>query len=169
MKGTNMTNKNEVNNKKNNKIEIETLVKSIVKIQSDKEHEMEKELLTKKMMRQLYKELGDPNPADYKGVGEFLYSVDKMRGYTVWVETQTKSELKRLERGGDVRFRIKRPSETKMNIVERYTKAGWNCDVQAYNVSCDKYMPHKDYDNIWVRFISTRDCSKYEYVLVKED
>lgn len=154
---------------KNNKIEIEILAKNIVKIWEDPEQTIEKELLTKKLMRQLYKELGDPNPADYKGVGEFLYSVDRMSGYTAWVETKTKTELERLERGGDVRFRIKRPSETKMNIVERYTRAGWNCDVQAYNVSCDKYVQHKDYDNIWIRFISTRDCAKYEYVLAKED
>jgi hypothetical protein len=153
----------------NNKIEIETLVRNIVKVQDDKEHEMERELLTRKMMRQLYKELGDPNPADYKGVGEFLYSVGKMSGYTKWVVMLTETELERLKWGGCVESRIKRPSETKMAIVERYTRAGWNCDVQAYNVSCDKYVPHKDYDNIWIRFVSTRDCSKYEYILVKED
>lgn len=158
-----------MNNKTNNKIEIETLVRNIVKVQYDKEHIMERELLTRKMMRQLYKELGDPNPADYKGVGEFLYSVGKMSGYTKWVVTHTKSDLERLKWGGRVELRIKRPSETKMAIVERYTRAGWNCDVQAYNVSCEKYVPHKDYDNIWIRFISTRDCSKYEYVLVRED
>lgn len=152
-----------------NKIEIETLVKNIVKVQDDKEHEMERELLTRKMMRQLYKELGDPNPADYKGVGEFLYSVDKMSGYTKWVVMCTETELERLKWGGQTYLRIKRPSETKMAIVERYTRAGWNCDVQAFNVSCDKYVKHKDYDNIWIRFLSTRDCSKYEYILVRED
>lgn len=152
-----------------NKIEIETLVRNIVKVQNDKEHEMERELLTRKMMRQLYKELGDPNPADYEGVGEFLHSVDKMSGYTTWVITHTKSDLEILKRGGRVEFRIKRPSEMKLNIVNKYTRAGWNCEVQAYNVSCDKYVPHKDYDNIWIRFVSTRDCSKYEYILVRED
>jgi len=152
-----------------NKIEIETLVRNIVKIQDDTEHRMEGDLLTRKMMRQLYKELGDPDPADYEGVGKFLYSVGKASGYTKWVATYTKPTLELLERGGDVEWHIKRPSETKIAIVDRYTSAGWNCSVQAYNVSCDKYMPHKDYDNIWIRFISTRDCSKYEYVLVKED
>lgn len=153
----------------NNKIEIETLVRNIVKIQDDKEHEMERELLTRKMMRQLYKELGDPNPADYEGVGNHVYSVDKVSGCTKWPLTQTKTALEELNRGGKVRLRIKRPSETKMNIVDRYTKDGWNCDVQAYNVLCNKYIKHKDYDNIWIRFVSTRDCAKYEYVLVKED
>lgn len=152
-----------------NKIEIETLVKNIVKVQDDKEHTMERELLTRKMMRQLYKELGDPNPADYEGVGKYLYSVSKVSGYTKWPMTQTKTALEELKRGGEVRLRIKRPSETKMGIVDRYTKDGWNCDVQAFNVSCYKYVPHKDYDNLWIRFVSTRDCSKYEYVLVRED
>lgn len=160
-----MSNNNEVNNK----IEIETLVRNIVKIQDDKEHLMERELLTKKMMRQLYKELGDPDPTDYEGVGEFLYRVNKMSGYTKWVTIHTKEFLEIKRPGKFVEYRIKRPSETKMAIVDRYIKAGWNCDVQAYNVSCDKYVPHKDYDNLWIRFISTRDCSKYEYVLVKED
>ena len=166
-----MTSKNETNNKTNNKIEIETLVKSIVKIQDDKEHEMERELLTRKMMRQLYKELGDPNPADYEGVGKYLYRVSKVSGYTKWPIIKTKDQLDYYEKieKGTVTYHINRPSETKMRIVDNYTRDGWSCDVQAYNVACDKYVPHKDYDNIWIRFISTRDCSKYEYVLVKED
>lgn len=152
-----------------NKIEIETLVRNIVKTQDTIEHIMEKDLLTRKMMRQLYKELGDPDPADYKGVGEFLYRVNKVSGYTKWVPIRTESELEVLKRGGHIECRIKRPSETKMAIVDRYINADWHCDVQAYNVSCHKYLPHKDYGNIWIHFISTRDCSKYEYVLVKED
>lgn len=164
-----MENKANNTNKVSNKIEIETLVRNIVKVYDDKEHEMERELLIRKMLRQLYKELGDPNPADYEGVGEFLYSVDKMSGYTKWVNIHTKEYLEFKQPGKFVDYRIKRPSETKMAIVEKYTREGWNCDVQAYNVSCDKYVPHKDYDNIWIRFISTRDCSKYEYVLMRED
>lgn len=150
-----------------NKIEIETLVKNIVKVQDDKEHEMERELLTRKMMRQLYKELGDPNPADYEGVGKYLYSVSKVSGYTKYPIVISEDETRWIN--GDVTYHISRPSETKQRIVENYRSDGWSCDVQAYNVSCVKYMKHKDYDNIWIRFISTRDCSKYEYVLVKED
>lgn len=150
-----------------NKIEIETLVRNIVKVQEDKEHVMERELLTRKMMRQLYKELGDPNPADYEGVGKYLYRVNKVSGYTKWPIIKTKDQLDYIN--GDVVYHINRPSETKQRIVENYTRDGWSCNVQAYNVSCDKYVPHKDYDNLWIRFISTRDCSKYEYVLVRED
>lgn len=151
----------------NNKIEIETLVRNIVKVQDDKEHIMERELLTRKMMRQLYKELGDPNPADYEGVGNHLRRVDRVSGYTKYPIVISKDETRWIN--GDVTYRIARPSETKQRIVEEYTRDGWSCNVQAYNVSCVKYVPHKDYDNIWIRFISTRDCSKYEYVLVKED
>lgn len=150
-----------------NKIEIETLVRNIVKIQNDKEHEMERELLTSRMMRQLYKELGDPNPADYEGVGKYLYKVSKVSGYTKWPDIKTEEQLEYMN--GDVVWNISRPSETKRSIVENYTRDGWSCVVQAYNVLCNKYVKHKDYDNIWIRFVSTRDCSKYEYVLVRED
>lgn len=150
-----------------NKIEIETLVRNIVKVQEDKEHIMERELLTRKMLRQLYKELGDPNPADYEGVGKYLYSVSKVSGYTKFPIIKTEDQLEYIN--GDVEYRISRPSETKQRIIENYLGDGWSCSVQAYNILCDKYMKHKDYDNIWIRFISTRDCSKYEYVLVKED
>lgn len=153
--------------KTNNKIEIETLVRNIVKVWNDQEHTMERELLTGKMLRQLYKELGDPNPADYEGVGKYLYKVDKVSGYTKWPNIKTEYDLKYIN--GGVEYHISRPSETKQRIVENYTSDGWGCKVQAYNVSCQKYMKHKDYNNIWIRFISTRDCSKYEYVLVKED
>ena len=150
-----------------NKIEIETLVRNIVKVQDDKEHEMERELLTRKMLRQLYKELGDPKPADYEGVGNHVYSVDKVSGYTKFPIIKTEDQLEYIN--GDIVYHINKPSETKREIVENYLRDGWSCAVQAYNVLCDKYIKHKDYDNIWIRFISTRDCSKYEYVLVRED
>lgn len=165
MKGTKMN--SNTNNKTNNKIEIETLVRNIVKVYDDKEHDMERELLIRKMLKQLYKELGDPNPADYEGVGKYLYRVNKVSGYTKFPMVITKDKLKYTK--GDVEYRIKRPSETKQRIVEEYTRDGWSCLVQAYNVSCDIYVPHKDYDNLCIRFISTRDCSKYEYVLIRED
>ena len=119
------------------------------------------------MLRQLYKELGHPNPADYEGVGNHLYKVCKVSGYTKMPIVITRDKLR--YRNGGVDYHIKKPSETKQRIVEEYTKDGWSCDVQAYNVSCDKCIKHKDYDNLWIHFISTRDCSKYEYVLIRED
>ena len=150
-----------------NKIEIENLVRQIVELHDSKENIMERDIALPKMIRQLYKELGDPDPADYEGVGKYLYRVSKVSGYTKWPNINTKDQLEYMN--GDVVWNVSRPSETKRQIVENYTRDGWSCVVQAYNVLCDKYMPHKDYDNIWIRFVSTRDCSKYEYVLVKED
>lgn len=167
MKGTKMGNK--ANNKieVSNKIEIETLVRNIIKVYDDKEHKMERELLIRKMLRQLYKELGDPSPADYEGVGNHLYRVCKVSGYTKFPIVITRDKLKYINGGAD--YRIKKPSETKQRIVEEYARDGWSCLVQAYNVSCDIYVLHKDYDNLCIRFVSTRDCSKYEYVLIRED
>ena len=162
-----MENKMGNTNKVSNKIEIETLVRNIVKVYDDKEHEVERELLTRKMLRQLYKELGDPNPADYEGVGNHLYRVCKVNGYTKLPMVMTKDKFKYMN--GYVDYRIKKPSETKQRIVEEYIKDGWSCVVQAYNVGCTIYVPHKDYDNLYIRFISTRDCNKYEYVLIRED
>lgn len=153
-----------------NEIEIETLVRNIISVQDDKDHELERDLLTRKMMRQLYKELGDPDPKDYEGVGKYLCIVKKVTGYTTWVGIKTKHELEFMSKyGGGVEYHIKRPSETKQRIVENYTEDGWSCSVSAYNVACEKYMKHKDYDNLYIRFIRTRDCSKYEYILAKED
>ena len=62
-------------------------------------------------------------------------------------------------------WNVERPSRTKMEIVEEYTRAGWHCRVQAYNVMCTKYVKHPKIDNIWVEFYSSRDCNKYEYVI----
>ena len=53
----------------------------------------------------------------------------------------------------------------KMEIVEDYTRAGWHCRVQAYNVMCNKFVKHPKIDNLWVGFYSSRDCNKYEYVI----
>ena len=128
---------------------------------------MERELLIRKMLKQLYKELGDPNPEDYEGVGNHLYGVCKVSGYTKFPIVMTKDKLRYINGGVD--YRINKPSETKQRIVEEYTKDGWSCLVQAYNVSCYIYVPHKDYDNLCIKFIRTRDYSKYEYVLIRED
>lgn len=151
----------------NNKIEIETLAKKIVGMYTDQKCYLECTLMMPKLLRQLYKALGTPKPSDYEGVGNHICQADRISGYTKCPYILTKSTLEHL--GGQVNYRIARPSEIKQRIVESYTSDGWDCEVQAYNVLCDKYVPHKDYDNIWIHFISTRDCSKYEYVLVRED
>lgn len=148
------------------KLEIKALTQKIRELYAQPES-MEKDLAMPKLMRSLYKELGDPDPADYEGVGKYLYKVSKVSGYTKYPIVMSEDKLRYIN--GGVTYHINRPSETKQRIVENYTNDGWSCDVQAYNVACDKYMPHKDYDEVWIRFISTRDCSKYEYVLVRED
>lgn len=150
-----------------NKIEIENLVRQIVELHDSTENIMERDIALPKMLRQLYKAVGDPDPADYEGVGKYLYRVSKVSGYTKYPIVISEDKTRWIN--GDVTYHISRPSETKQRIVENYRSDGWSCDVQAYNVSCDKYMKHKDYDNLWVRFISTRDCSKYEYVFIREN
>lgn len=157
MKGTKMK----------NKIEIEILAKEIAKLYSSTENIMEREIALPRMLRQLYKALGKPDPKEYEGVGNHIRSVDRISGYTKYPIVKTKDQLEYIN--GDVDYCINRPSETKLAIVESYRKDGWSCRVQAYNVLCDKYVPHKDYENIWIRFYSSRDCSKYEYVIVKEE
>lgn len=150
-----------------NKIEIETLVKQIIALQEDEDKIMERELLTRKMMRQLYKELGNAKCADYPTVYNHIGYANKVSGYTTYPLIKTEDELKYIN-NRQTDWHIKSCSDTKERIVESYTNDNWHCTVYAMNVCCDTYVKHKDYDNIYIRFISTRDCAKYEYVLVKE-
>lgn len=129
---------------------------------------IEGELLKKRLIRQLYKLLGEPKeedfPNEFKIAGGYW---KKHAGYTTYIEMWTEIQMLCMNAGPAV-WRINRPSKTKMEIVEDYERAGWNCDVQAYNVICTKYVKHPRYDNIWVKFYSSRDCNKYAYVIEKE-
>lgn len=132
------------------------------------EHEnqtIEGQLLRKKLIRELYKQLGDPKeedfPDEYKTAG---WGWKKISGYTNDINVYTARYME-TENGAPTRWGIKHASHAKIKIVEEYTRAGWNCYVQAYNVMCDKYVKHPKYENIWVRFYSSRDCNKYEYVI----
>ena len=158
-----MSNKNEVNNK----IEIETLVQKIIDVQEDKEHLMERELLTSKMMRQLYKELGEPNIKDYPDIYNHISCANRVSGWTKYPTILTKSYMNM--ENGCIYNKLKKMSAIKEGIVDSYNRDGWSATVMAFNVMCEKYVPHKDYDNVWIRFTSSRDTSKYEYVLVKGD
>lgn len=136
-----------------------------------KEHEnetIEGQLLRKKLIRELYKQLGEPKqedfPDEYKIAG---WGWRKISGYTNDIDVYTARHME-IENGAPTRWHINRASYTKIQIVEEYTRAGWSCDVQAYNVMCNKYVKHPKYKNIWVRFYSSRDCNKYEYV-IEED
>lgn len=128
---------------------------------------MEEQLLRPKLIRELYKQLGAPKKEDFKEEFEIAGTYwKKIAGYTTGIGLRTEEEMK--DNNLYTNWRIHRASETKMKIVERYTRAGWGCDVQAYNVVCDKYVKHPKYKDIWVRFYSSRDCNKYEYVIEVE-
>lgn len=130
---------------------------------------IEGQLLRTKLIRELYKQLGEPKkedfPDEYKTAG---CGWKKISGYTKDIDMYTARHME-IENGAPTGWSIKRPSRTKMEIVEEYTRAGWSCNVQAYNVMCNKYVKHPKYENIWVRFYSSRDCNKYEYVIEKEE
>lgn len=134
---------------------------------SDSTLEMEKQLALPKMMRKLYKELGKPNLPDYPDIYNHIGYVDRIGGWTKYPIFLQIAEMKRMN-SEPTDWRVKRPSSTKCRIVDEYIRDGWHCRVQAYNVLCGKFVKHKDYDNVWVHFMSTRDCSKFEYVIVAD-
>ena len=131
-------------------------------------HTIEGQLIRPKLIRELYKQLGAPQEEEY---GEDIMRHGKywnrMRGYTTDIEITTERYMKNENRAA-TNWRVKRPSAIKAQIVEEYVRDGWSCDVQAHNVICNKYVPHPKYKNIWVRFYSSRDCNKYEYVIEVE-
>lgn len=126
---------------------------------------IEGELLKKQLIRELYKRLGTPTeedfPDEYKIAGR---GWKKQSGFTKWMGVMCEDTMK-AQNNEPTNWHIKRPSPTKLRIVDEYTRAGWSCTVQAYNVMCYKYVKHPRYKNIWVCFYSSRDCNKYEYVI----
>lgn len=151
----------------NNKIEIETLVKQIIELQTNTDKIMEKDIATPKLMRQLYKALGEPNIANYPDIYNHIRYAKREQGYTKYPLIIEKSMLPYANKGID--NHLKKMSGAKERIVDSYSRDGWNCTVYAFNVICSKYVQHKDYTNIGIKFVSTRDTSRYEYVLLKED
>lgn len=149
------------------KLEVQAIVKHL--IEEEENATMEGELLKKKMIRQLYKLVGEPKEEDFKDEFETAGRYwKKHTGYTTFIQMTT--EIKMLcENASTTEWNVERPSRTKMEIVEDYTRHGWHCRVQAYNVMCTKYVKHPKYDNIWVKFYSSRDCNKYEYVIELEE
>lgn len=147
----------------NNKLEIQTLIKELKELRFNRT--MEKELLEKKLIRQLYKIVGEPTeedfPNEFKTAGRYW---KKHAGYTRGISI-LREDTMLIENSKPTDWRIARPSRTKMEIVEDYTRAGWWCRVGAYNVVCIKYVKHPRIENLWVEFYSSRDCNKYELVL----
>lgn len=146
-------------------------VEEIVKFLKDEEenHTIEGELLQKKLIRELYKQLGKPTeedfPEEYKIAGRCW---EKFPGYTTWINIRT-ARMMEIDNNAPTTWRITYCSPTKREIAEDYTRAGWHCEVQSYNVLCGKYVKHPKYKNLWVYFYSSRDCNKYEYVIEREE
>lgn len=128
---------------------------------------IEGQLLKRRLIRELYKQLGTPSEEDFgkemEPAGTYW---DKCAGYTTDIEIMEASHMDADNRA-PTDWHISYPSETKREIVRRYEENGWHCGVGAYIVSCTKFVKHPKYENIWVLFISTRDCNKYEYVIEK--
>lgn len=148
-------------------LEIQALIENIKN--ENENSTIEGELLKKKMIKQLYKLVGEPTeedfPEEFKVAGRYW---KKRQGYTTGIDI-LKENTMLIENAQPTDWRIERPSRTKMEIVEEYTRAGWWCRVGAYNVICSKYVKHPRYDNLWVEFYSSRDCNKYEYVIEMEE
>lgn len=151
---------------KGKKMEVQAIIEHLRK---ERENEtIEGNLLKTKMVRELYKELGDPKeedfPEEFKIAGTCW---KKHAGYTKWLEFKTEMEMHwaNTERTD---WYIKRPSQRKVEIVEEYIRAGWHCRVQSFNVICTRYVKHPKYENLWVEFYSSRDCNKYQYVIEEE-
>lgn len=147
-------------------LEIQALIENIKK--ENENATIEGELLRKRMIRQLYKLVGEPTeedfPEEFKTAGRYW---KKFEGYTTWMRFKTEREME-WANNEDTDWYVKRPSITKIRIVEEYAKAGWKCRVDAYNVMCSKYVKHPRYDNLWVEFYSSRMCNKYGLVIEKE-
>lgn len=133
----------------------------------DESETIEGKLLKPKYIRELYKQLGNPTEEDFpeecNTAGRYW---KKVEGYTIDICSMTKRMMENRNRERTYWY-VKRPSMTKVNIVERYIRAGWHCTVQAYNVMCTRYAQHPRYKNIGVEFYSSRDCNKYEYFIIR--
>lgn len=145
------------------KFTVDEIVKFLI---NEAENEtIEGNLIRTKLIRELYKQLGDPQeenfPEEYKIAGRCW---KKRQRYTLDIDILTENNML-IENSAPTTWRIRYPSQTKVQIVEEYIRAGWHCEVQSYNVICRKYVKHPKYKNIWVRFYSSKDCNKYEYVI----
>ena len=125
---------------------------------------IEGDLLRPKLIRELYKKIGDPQEEDFKG--EFKHGSwwNKFPGYTKDIEIMTAEKMLARNKE-DTNWCITYPSSTKKAIEKDYREDGWHCTVQSYNVICGKYVKHPKYKDLWVYFYSTRDCCRYEYII----
>lgn len=154
--------------KKKNKFTVEEIVKFL---RDEEENEtIEGQLLRNKLIRELYKQLGDPQREDFPQEFETanVCGWSKTPGYTTWINVATARHME-IENGAPTNWQITYCSQTKREIEDEYSRAGWHCTVQSYNVICRKYVKHPRYKNLWVHFYSSKDCSRYSYVIEKEE
>ena len=130
---------------------------------------LETKLLQPKLIRELYKVLGEPSKEDFPEEYETARCCgwDKEKGYTTYIGIYPAETLD-MQNHRSTTYLINKPSATKEAIIERYENAGWVCEVQSHNVICTRYVKHPRYENIWVRFYSSRDCCKYQYYIEME-
>lgn len=150
----------------NNKFTIEEIVTFLKK--ESENATIEGQLLRKKMIRELYKQLGTPKEEDFgkemEPAGTYW---TKENGYTTNIEIMTENHMEYCNRQA-TNWQITYPSATKIQIVKKYEEKGWSCSVGPYVVSCMKFVKHPKHEGVWVRFRSTRDHNKYEYVIEME-
>lgn len=132
------------------------------------EDTMEGRFLKRKLIRSLYNGVGDIKPSDIERpekVFGHACSFNRHNGYTTYICTLTREQLKERMAGGDVRSRVNKMSNIKERITREYAADGWNALVQPFNVICTKIVKHTRYDKLWVEFYVSRDCSKYQLVI----
>lgn len=135
----------------------------------NKNKTIEGQLLEKKLIRELYNKIGTPEEKDFPDIYRTAGRCwKKFPGYTTYINIRT-ARMMEIDNNAPTTWRITYASRTKVQIVEEYTRAGWHCEVQSYNVLCGKYVQHPKYKNIWVYFYSSRDCNKYEYVILGDE
>lgn len=142
-------------------------VEEIVKFLRDEEENetIEGQLLRTKLIRELYKQLGDPKEEDFgKDMEPAGTYWAKENGYTTNIEIMTESHMNACNREA-TNWNITYPSDTKRAIVRKYEDKGWHCSVGPYVVSCTKFVKHPKHEGIWVLLRSTRDVNRYEYII----
>ena len=153
--------------KKETKFTVDKIIEFLKK--EEENNTIEGELLQKRLIRELYKQLGDPQkedfPQEFETAGVCRWS--KSPGYTTWINIATARHME-IENGAPTNWEITYCSQTKRDIEDEDSRAGWHCTVQSYNVICTKYVKHPKYKNLWVLFYSSKDCSRYSYVIEKD-
>lgn len=151
--------------KKKTKFTVEEIVKFL---RDEEENEtIEGQLLRTKLIRELYKLLGDPKEEDFgKDMEPAGTYFGKEKGYTTSIEIMTASHMEYCNKQ-ETNWQITYPSDTKKAIEKNYRNKGWSCSVGPYIVSCMKFVKHPKYEGVWVCFRSTRDHNKYQYIIEK--